>query len=95
MALGRGKPLGYDVGRMLFRFTMFDADREIACSISSTALDDLAGKRGTQPSERENQFIQHREEIERAAAQVFDTNRNGKNRVLIVRLYAKHFKKLE
>ena len=95
MALGRGKPLGYDVDRMLFRFTMFDADREIACSISSTALDDFAAKRGTQPSERESQFLRHREKIERAAAQVFDANRKGENRVLIVHLYAKHFKKLE
>lgn len=95
MTLGRGKPLEYDVDRMSFRFTMFDADQEIACSISSTALDDLAGKRGAQPSERESQFIQHREEIERTALRVFDANGKGKNRVSMVRLYAKHFKKLE
>ena len=95
MVLTRGKPLGYEANGMSFRFTMFEADREIACSISSTALDDLAGKRGTQPSERGGQFIQHREEIERAAARVFDLNSKGENRVPMIHLYAKHFKKLE
>jgi Protein of unknown function (DUF1488) len=93
MVLGRGKPLGYDVNRMLFRFTMFDADREIACSISSAALDDFEGKRGSKPSERESQFFQHREEIERIAAQVFDANCKAKNRISLICLFAKHFKK--
>jgi len=94
MALGRGKSLGYDVNRMSFRFTMFDADQVIECTISSTALDDLAEKRGAQPSERESQFIRSREVIEHAASKVFDTHGKGKSRVSMVQLFAKHFKKL-
>jgi hypothetical protein len=95
MALGRGRPLEYDVNRLSFRFTMFDGDREIACSISSAALDDFEGKRGTQPSGREGQFLQYREEIERVAARVYDAAYKGKDRISVIGLYAKHFKKIE
>jgi hypothetical protein len=73
---------------------MFDADQVIDCTISSTALDDLSGKRGAQPSERESQFIRSREVIEHAASMVFDTYGKGKSRVSVVQLFAKHFRKL-
>jgi hypothetical protein len=50
MALTRGRKIGYDVSRMIFEFTMMD-DRAkvVGCEISSAAMDELAGVRGTMP----------------------------------------------
>jgi hypothetical protein len=73
MALERGRIIGYDNRRMTFEFTMTDAIGQLVdCKISSAAMDQLAGGRGTTPSEREAQFLDLRDEIERIATDLFD-----------------------
>ena len=73
MALERGRIIGYDNHRMTFEFTMTDATGKLVdCKISSAAMDQLVGVRGTTPSEREAQFLDLRDEIERIASDLFD-----------------------
>jgi hypothetical protein len=74
MALERGRIIGYDVGRMTFRFTMIDANTAatVDCTISSAAMDQIDGSKKTMPSEREAQFLRLREKIERIASDLFD-----------------------
>ena len=91
MPLLPGRILGYDVERMAFVFTMFNGPQEIECRISASAMDDLAGGRGTAAAERESQFLQQREAIERIASQKFDggTFVSG----IVVRVFAKDIPK--
>jgi hypothetical protein len=74
MPLERGRIIRYDVDRMTFEFTMMDKAQAniVACKISSTAMDQLAGTKGTMPSEREAQFLSLRDGIERIASDLFD-----------------------
>jgi hypothetical protein len=73
MPLTRGKTIGYDVGRMTFAFIMMDDKAKIVdCEISSAAMDQLAGNKGTPPSEREGQFLHLRDGVERIASDLFD-----------------------
>jgi Protein of unknown function (DUF1488) len=74
MPLERWHTLGYDSARMSFEFTMTDPNtlRTVECIISSTALDQLAGTRGTMPREREAQFLRFRDVIEHIASNLFD-----------------------
>jgi hypothetical protein len=73
MTLERGRIIGYDTNRMTFEFTMTDAKgKMVHCKISSTAMDELAGAKGTMPSERVAQFVKLRDEIERIASDLFD-----------------------
>jgi hypothetical protein len=73
MPLTRGRTIGYDVGRMTFAFMMMDDKAKIVdCEISSAAMDQLAGNRGTPPAEREGQFLHLRDGIERIASDLFD-----------------------
>jgi len=73
MALERGRIIGYDNDRMTFEFTMTDATGKLVdCKISSAAMDQLAGVRGTTPSEREAQFLDLRDEVEHIASDLFD-----------------------
>jgi hypothetical protein len=73
MPLTRGRTIGYDVGRMMFAFTMMDDKAKIVdCEISSAAMDQLADNKGTLPAEREAQFSYLRDEIERIASDLFD-----------------------
>jgi len=44
----------------------------VNCKISSTAMDQFAGTKGTMPSEREAQFLSLRDGIERIASDLFD-----------------------
>jgi hypothetical protein len=68
MSLTRGRALGYDAVRMVFRFTMTDEkSKVIHFEISSSALDELSGRRGTMPDERESQFLNLRAKIEETA----------------------------
>jgi hypothetical protein len=85
----RGQILRYDADRMAFEFTMRnDEGRTVQCQISSAAMDELAGKRGTQPAEREAQFLSLRKTIERIASDNFDHNTIG----AVVRIFAKHIR---
>jgi hypothetical protein len=72
MPLERGRTIGYDASRMRFEFTMIDKANIVNCEISSTAMDQLAGAKGAKPSEREAQFLQLRDRIERIASDLFD-----------------------
>jgi hypothetical protein len=73
MILERGRIIGYDAGRMSFEFTMTDREgKTVHCKISSTAMDELAGIKGTRPSEREALFLRFRDDIERMASDLFD-----------------------
>ena len=51
-------------------------------------MDELAGKRGTLPAEREAQFLRLRETIERIASNEFDSE--AIVRGAVVRIFAKH-----
>ena len=57
---------------MTFEFTMMDKAKIVDCDISSTAMDELVGARGTMPAERETQFLHLRDRIERIASNLFD-----------------------
>jgi hypothetical protein len=73
MPLERGHIIRYNNDRMTFEFTMTDVRGKIVdCKISSTAMDQLAGMKGTIPSEREDQFLRLRDEIERIASDLFE-----------------------
>jgi hypothetical protein len=89
MPLMRGRILGYDANRMAFQFTMLnDKGETVECEISSAAMDELAGKKGTLPAEREPQFLRLRESIERIASDNFDSA--SVVRGAVVRIFAKH-----
>jgi hypothetical protein len=57
---------------MTFQFTMLYEGETVECWISSAAMDEIAGKRGLLPAQREAQFLELREEIERIASEIFD-----------------------
>jgi Protein of unknown function (DUF1488) len=92
MPLTRGRIIGYDADRMMFEFTMINARdaRVVTCHISSVAMDDLDGKRGTLRSEREAQFIRFRAAIEQIASDIFKGNSAVEGAV--VRIFAKHLR---
>ena len=71
MTLLRGGFRHYDDDRMIVRFTMTQADTEVACAVSSEAMDDMEGSRGTKPAQREAQFLRLRDRIEERAARKF------------------------
>jgi hypothetical protein len=73
MTLERGRIIGYDTNRMTFDFTMTDAEgKTVHSKIRSAAMDELAGFKGTMPSDREALFLQFRDDIERIASDLFD-----------------------
>jgi hypothetical protein len=91
MPLMRGIILGYDAERMAFQFTMLNKGETVECTISGAAMDEIAGKRGVLPAEREAQFLRLREEIERIASDNFDDDTIVRGAV--VRIFAKHIRK--
>ena len=72
MPLTQGNPLGYDNERMTFKFTMLNGDEMVECQISGAAMDELAGGKGTLPTDREAQFLRLLEQIEHVASTIFD-----------------------
>jgi len=73
MPLMRGQVVGYDPHRMMFEFTMVSTTAaSVVCRISSAALDELAGQKGTRPADREAQFMSFRDIIEQIASDIFD-----------------------
>lgn len=90
--LTRGQPLGYDAARMAFLFTMTYGAKIVDCEISSSALDDLDGTKGTRPGERETQFIRLRDAVERVASNAFA--QQGKRAGERVRIFSKNVKGL-
>jgi phage shock protein A len=71
MTLTRGEFRRYDYDRMVVLFTMTNAADEVACAISSAAMDDLDGSTGTKPDHREQQFFKLRDRIEERASRKF------------------------
>ena len=71
MALTRGRLIGYEFDRMVMRFSMIDGEKEIACAISTSAMDNLESLARSKPNEREAQFMRLRDRIEERAARKF------------------------
>ena len=90
--LTRGQILGYDAERMAFLFTMTYGASIVDCEISSVALDDLDGAKGTRPDDREIQFRRLRDAVERLAAYAFE--RQGRRQRERLRIFSKHVKSL-
>jgi hypothetical protein len=87
MPLTRGVVVGYDSTRMAYKFTMMDGNRIIDCQISSVAMDYIAGRRWQKISiDRDAQFLECRDTIERIASTRFDAKLENP-----VRIFAKHF----
>jgi hypothetical protein len=84
MALTRGRTVGHNASRMMFEFTMIDGEaRVVGCEISSAAMDQLAGTKGTMSADRESQFLHLRDRIERIASDVFDEMRTSGGKIRI------------
>jgi hypothetical protein len=71
MALTQSTFGEYDFNRMVVLFTMKNDQANVACAISTDAMDQLEGTSRTQPSQREQQFMRLRERIEERAARKF------------------------
>ena len=71
MSLTRGRLIGYEFDRMVMRFSMIDGQNEIACAISTSAMDNLESLARSKPNEREAQFMRLRDRIEERAARKF------------------------
>ena len=71
MALTSGNFQDYDFNRMVVRFTMKNDQADIACAISTDAMDQLEGSSRTPPAQREQQFLRLRATIEERAARKF------------------------
>jgi hypothetical protein len=86
MPLMRGSIIGYDAGRMTFKFTMLRPNGGIVdCAISGPAMDDLFGTKGGSLEERNSQFTELRDKIEQIASDLFDRNATYQ-----VRIFSKH-----
>ncbi len=71
MALTRGNFGEYDFNRMVVLFTMKNDAANVACAISTDAMDQLEGSSRTPPAQREQQFMRLRDRIEERAARKF------------------------
>jgi len=72
MALTRGDFGEYDFNRMVVLFTMKNDQANVACAVSTDAMDQLQGSSRTPPSQREEQFLRLRDRIEERAARKFN-----------------------
>jgi hypothetical protein len=71
MALTQGDFKEYDFDRMVVVFTMKNDEANVACAISTDAMDQLEGSSRTPPAQREQQFMRLRDRIEARAARKF------------------------
>jgi len=71
MALTQGSFQEYDFNRMVVLFTMKNDEVNVACAISTDAMDQLEGSSRTPPAQREQQFLRLRDRIEARAARKF------------------------
>ena len=71
MALTPGDFKEYDFNRQVVVFTMKNDEANVACAISTDAMDALEGSSRTPPAQREQQFIRLRDRIEARAARKF------------------------
>jgi len=71
MALTQGSFQEYDFDRMVVLFTMKNDQANVACAISTDAMDQLEGSSRIPPAQREQQFLRLRDRIEaRAGAEI-------------------------
>ena len=71
MALTESHFQEYDFNRMVVVFTMKNDQANVACAISTDAMDQLEGTSRTPPAQREEQFLRLRDRIEARAARKF------------------------
>ncbi len=71
MTLTQGSFQEYDFNRMVVLFTMKNDEVNVACAISTDAMDQLEGSSRTPPAQREQQFMRLRDRIEERAARKF------------------------
>jgi hypothetical protein len=71
MPLTQGDFKEYDFNRMVVVFTMKNDQANVACAISTDAMDQLEGSSRTPPAQREQQFMRLRDRIEERAARKF------------------------
>jgi Protein of unknown function (DUF1488) len=67
MTLIPGRFIGYEYDRMVVLFSMLDGQTEVACAISTSAMDELDGVLHGRADQREAQFMRLRERIEACA----------------------------
>lgn len=58
----------YDFNRMIVLFTIRSDHADIACAISTAAMDAIEGTKGVKPEQREAQFLRLQSQIEARAA---------------------------
>lgn len=68
MALMQAGFQAYDFNRMVVLFTIKSEQADIACAISTAAMDDIEGIKGVKPEQREAQFLRLQSKIEARAA---------------------------
>lgn len=86
MGLGPGSVKGFEQDRMVMLFSMKDGDREIACAVSSSAMDDLERGVKAKPDQRHAQFLRLRDRIEQCASRKFSAGEfEGTSRAIVVR----------
>ena len=67
MALTSGRFIGYEFDRMVVLFSMLDGKKEVACAITTSAMDALESLARPKPDQREAQFMRLRARIEACA----------------------------
>ena len=85
MPLQRGQVQGYDFNRSVVEFTMLNQGKVIQCTISTTAMDDIEGKRNVKPDQRVEQFMRLREVIEERASRKFFEEKAQADRPVVLR----------
>ncbi|MGA9282827.1 MAG: DUF1488 family protein [Pseudolabrys sp.] len=85
MPLQRGEVQGYDFNRSVVEFTMLNHVKVILCAISTTAMDDIEGKRNVRPDQRVDQFMRLREVIEERASRKFSEGQTQADRPMVLR----------
>jgi hypothetical protein len=72
MTLQTGSVGAFEQDRGVMLFSMMDGATEVACAVSSSAMDDLERGTRAKPDQREEQFLRLRSTIEQRAARKFD-----------------------
>jgi hypothetical protein len=85
MPLQRGEVQGYDFNRSVVEFTMLNEGKVIPCAISTSAMDDIEGKRNVRPDQRLDQFMRLREVIEQRASRKFFEEKTQANQPVVLR----------
>jgi len=66
-------------------FTMLNQSKVILCAISTTAMDDLEGRRDVKPEQRVHQFMKLRDVIEERASRKFFEEQAQADRPIVLR----------